>query len=96
MRHGRPSDQELRQTFHELLERALTGGGPYSCNGLDDDTEETIWAIAAAEPADRTALVPAAYRAFAGQLDGSNAARRDEEMERWLDEREQRRSGGTP
>ncbi|MER7584515.1 hypothetical protein [Kitasatospora sp. NPDC097691] len=93
MRHRWPTDQELRQTFHEELERVLVRGGPRSCTRLDEDTSEALWAIASAEPADRKALVPAAYRAFAGRLDGSNAARRHEDQERWFEEREQRRQG---
>ncbi|AUY54790.1 hypothetical protein [Streptomyces sp. CB01881] len=92
MRHRWPTDQELRQIFHGELERVLAGGGPRSCTGLDNDTAEALWAIATAEPADRKALVPALYRAFAGQLDGSNAARWHEELERRF-ERGQRRQG---
>ncbi|MEU1286948.1 hypothetical protein [Kitasatospora sp. NPDC005856] len=95
MRHGWPTDQELRQTFHAELERVLTGGGPRSCTGLDNDTDDALWAIASAEPADREALVPAAYRAFAGQLDGSNAARWHEELELRFAERERRRQSET-
>jgi hypothetical protein len=91
MRHGWPTGQELRQIFHEELERVLAGGGPRSCTGLDNDTAEALWVIASVEPADREALVPTAYRAFAGQLDGSNAARWNEDLERWFEEREQRR-----
>ncbi|MBP0451120.1 MULTISPECIES: hypothetical protein [unclassified Kitasatospora] len=87
MRHRRPTDQELRQIFHGELERVLAGGGPRSCTGLDNDTAEALWAIASAEPADREALVPAVYRAFAGQLDGSNAARWHEELERRFEKR---------
>ncbi|MFD0278035.1 hypothetical protein ACFVHB_29585 [Kitasatospora sp. NPDC127111] len=93
MRHRRPTDQELRQIFHAELERVLAGGGPRSCTGLDNDTAEALWAIASAEPVDRETLVPAAYRAFAGQLDGSNAARWHEELERRFEERRQRRPG---
>ncbi|MER5635969.1 hypothetical protein ABT095_03310 [Kitasatospora sp. NPDC002227] len=91
MRHGRPTDQELRQIFHRELERVITGGGPRSCTGLDNDTARALWAIASAGPADRAALAPAAYRAFAGQLDGSNAARWRAGLERWFEERQQRR-----
>ncbi|RKT09784.1 hypothetical protein BX285_6889 [Streptomyces sp. 1114.5] len=93
MRHRWPTEQELRQSFHAELERVVAGGGVRSCTGLDNDTSEALWAIASAEPADRGALVPAAYRAFAGQLDGSNAARWHEDLERRFEEREQRRQG---
>jgi hypothetical protein len=91
MRHGWPSDQELRETFHQELEAVLAGRGSRSCTGLDDDTSQALWAIFMAEPGDREALAAAAYRAFAGQLDGSNAARWHADMERWFEEREQRR-----
>ncbi|MER7579678.1 hypothetical protein [Kitasatospora sp. NPDC097691] len=94
MRHRWPTDQELRQTFHAELERVVAGGGPRSCSGLDNDTGEALWAIASAEPADREALVPAAYRAFAGQLDGSNAARWKADLERRFEEHRQRRQDG--
>ncbi|MFJ6770234.1 hypothetical protein ACIQOV_04515 [Kitasatospora sp. NPDC091257] len=72
-----------------------TGGGQRACTGPDDGTAEALRAIASTEPADREALLPAAYRAFAGQLDGSNAARRHEEPELRFKEREQRRQGET-
>ncbi|MER7767171.1 hypothetical protein [Kitasatospora sp. NPDC096140] len=91
MRDRRPTDRELRQIFHAELERVLTGGGPRSCSGLDNDTDKALWAIASAEPADREALAPAAYRAFAGQLDGSNAARWKEDLRRRFEEHAQRR-----
>ncbi|GAB2725420.1 hypothetical protein [Kitasatospora kifunensis] len=91
MRHGRPSDQELRAIFQQELEEVLAGRGPRSCTGLDDDTSQALWDIFVAEPGDREALAAAAHRAFAGQLDGSNAARWHADMERWFEEREQRR-----
>ncbi|WP_405363510.1 hypothetical protein OG535_39555 [Kitasatospora sp. NBC_00085] len=37
--------------------------------------------------------MPAVYRAFAGQLDGTNVARWHEELESRFEEREQRRQG---
>ncbi|WP_327071042.1 hypothetical protein OG500_36035 [Kitasatospora sp. NBC_01250] len=82
MRAGRPSRQQLRTNFHQEVENALAGAGLRSCTGLDDDTEQALWEIAAAEPADREGLAAAAYRAFAGQLDGSNAARWHADLQR--------------
>ncbi|MFF7636258.1 hypothetical protein ACFZB9_24385 [Kitasatospora sp. NPDC008050] len=91
MRFGHPSDQQLRAIFHHELEEVLAGRGPRTCTGLDDDTSQALWAISEAEAGDREALAAAAYRAFAGQLDGSNAARWHADLESWFEEREQRR-----
>ncbi|MEV5504867.1 hypothetical protein [Streptomyces orinoci] len=84
MGNDRPSRQQLRDSFHRGVLNALAGE-VCTATLVDMDTDEALWAIASAEPADREELVAAAYRAFAGQLDGSNAARRAEEMQRRFD-----------
>lgn len=75
MRSGRPSPEQLRRNFESVLADALSGEGVRTETGLDNDTETAVWAIARAYPNVPDELVAAAYRAFAGQLDGSNAAR---------------------
>ncbi|SEL57965.1 hypothetical protein [Streptacidiphilus jiangxiensis] len=77
-----------------VLGDVLNGRGVHSCSGLDDDTETALWAIAEAHPDVSLELVDAARAAFAGQLDGSNAARWGEDLERWFEEREERRQPG--
>ncbi|GAB7188846.1 hypothetical protein ATKI12_8961 [Kitasatospora sp. Ki12] len=78
-----PKDPEqLRAVFESVLAGTLAGRGVPSCLGLDTDTDEALWAIEMARPDVPPALVEAARRAFAGQLDGSNAARWRERMER--------------
>ncbi|MER7754738.1 hypothetical protein [Kitasatospora sp. NPDC097643] len=81
-----------------MLTDALAGRGIRSCTGLDDDTENALWAICDADPdgpaGDRAELVAAARRAFAGQLDGSNAARWRENLARKIAERSARAAGG--
>ncbi|WP_181799626.1 hypothetical protein [Kitasatospora acidiphila] len=91
MRAGRPSWEQLRENFDSMLASVLAGGGVRSCNGLDSDTDDALWAIMMAYPDVTPELVEAAHRAFAGYQDGSNAARWEAEMDRWLEEREQRR-----
>ncbi|APB01566.1 hypothetical protein [Nocardia seriolae] len=92
MRHGQPSDDELRANFDEVLAEVLTGRGVHTATGLDDDTEDALWAIAEAHPNATPELIAAARQAFAGQLDGSNAERWAEEMDNWFDEREERKA----
>ncbi|MFI6056164.1 hypothetical protein ACIBCO_39635 [Streptomyces violascens] len=89
-RSDRPSRQQLREGFHHHLQNALTGQ-VRTHTGLDEDTDNALWAIASAAPADREELVAAAYRAFAGQLDGSNATRRQEAHQRRIEAWAQRR-----
>ncbi|MEV6095113.1 hypothetical protein [Nocardia sp. NPDC051981] len=92
MRHGYPSDDELRQNFDEVLSHVMQGRGVHTATGLDDDTQTALWAIAEAHPNITPELIDAARRAFAGQLDGSNAARWREDMDNWFEEREQRKA----
>ncbi|WP_433564577.1 hypothetical protein ACQP1O_04215 [Nocardia sp. CA-151230] len=92
MRHGHPSDDELRENFDEVLTHVLAGRGVHTATGLDDDTQDALWAIAEAYPNATPELIDAARRAFAGQLDGSNAERWQEEMDNWFEEREERKA----
>ncbi|MEV0564106.1 hypothetical protein [Dactylosporangium sp. NPDC050588] len=92
MRLDHPDDDEQRAIFEELLASVSTGGGIYSCNGLDMETEEALWAIARAYPAVTDDLVAAARAAFAGQLDGSHAAARRAALVRKFDELNRRRA----
>ncbi|MFC5750961.1 hypothetical protein [Actinomadura rugatobispora] len=82
MRLNRPTQEELRENFATLLESVITGGGIRSESGLDMEVEEALWSIARAYPEVPAELVAAAYRAFAGQLDGSNAGARRAALER--------------
>ncbi|MFI1915030.1 hypothetical protein [Nocardia sp. NPDC020380] len=92
MRHGDPSDDELRANFDEVLSDVLAGRGVHTATGLDDDTQDALWAIAEAYPDATPELIEAARHALAGQLDGSNAERWREEMDNWFDEREERKA----
>lgn len=86
MRIGHPTDDELRENFAEMLESVRNGGGLRTETGLDMTTEDALWAIARAYPEVTEELVAAARAAFAGQLDGSNARWRREELERRFEE----------
>ncbi|WP_330233021.1 hypothetical protein OHA40_11390 [Nocardia sp. NBC_00508] len=94
MRYDYPSDDELRANFDELLASVLTGGGIYSESGLDMETEEALWTIARAYPDVPDELVDAARAAFAGQLDGSNAAARQAALVRKIEEFNRRKAAG--
>lgn len=87
MREKRPSEEQLRRNFERELESVSTGGGLTSETGLDVETEEALWAIADAYPQVDDALIAAARRTFAAQLDGSHAAARHAELARKLEER---------
>ncbi|MFJ7206768.1 hypothetical protein ACIQWR_24965 [Streptomyces sp. NPDC098789] len=103
MRHGRPSEEQLRRNFDSVLTAVLSGRGVRTETGLDHTTQTALWAIARARPkapnpaspanppeapealealVAMEALVAAARRAFAGQLDGTNAAAWRAEMDR--------------
>lgn len=87
MRHGRPSQEQLRRNFESVLTNVLSGRGVRTETGLDTPTENALWAISRAFPEAPDALVAAAYRAFAGQIDGSNAAAWRAETDRRIAER---------
>ncbi|MFF2087777.1 hypothetical protein ACFVVM_28700 [Nocardia sp. NPDC058176] len=93
MRESDPTEAELRQNFEEMLHSVLTGGGIHSETGLDMKTEDALWEVARAYPNVPDALVDAARTAFAGQLDGSTAREREQEMARRFAEFERRRPG---
>jgi hypothetical protein len=78
----RPSGEQLLRTFEKVLAEVLAGRGVRSCTGLDGPTQDALWRITRAHPDVRAGLVDAARSAFAGQLDGSNAARWREALAR--------------
>ncbi|MGW4242990.1 hypothetical protein [Nocardia sp. NPDC004722] len=86
MRGSRPSDEQLRDNFESALAAARAGNGVRSETGLDAPTKDALWAIARAYPDVPDAMVAAAERSFAGQLDGSNAERWRAEMARRIAE----------
>jgi hypothetical protein len=91
MRSRYPTDDELRGVFEEELGSAVAGGPLRTDTGLDMETDEALVAIAMAYPAVSDALVAEARRAFAGQLDGSNAAARRADLDRLIDDYNRRR-----
>ncbi|MFE2995142.1 hypothetical protein ACFXG4_09055 [Nocardia sp. NPDC059246] len=90
MRRGHPTKEQLEQSFERVLSMVLSGYGVPSSSGLDPETKEALWKVAHAYPAVTDALLIAARSAFAGQLDGSNAARSQAERDRRLTELEKR------
>ena len=92
MRSRPPTDDELRRAFEEELASAAAGGPLRTDTGLDLETDEALAAIAMAYPAVSDALLGAARRAFAGQLDGSNAAARRADLDRLVDDYNRRRN----
>ncbi|MFE3187223.1 toxin-antitoxin system YwqK family antitoxin [Streptomyces violascens] len=88
-----PTEDQLRRTFGAVLEEVLSGQGLRTCTGLDMETDEALWEIAKYGPGAPAELVDAARAAFAGQLDGSNAARWHAEFMRKIEGRKQRVAG---
>ncbi|WP_189382337.1 toxin-antitoxin system YwqK family antitoxin [Streptosporangium nondiastaticum] len=88
---GWPTDDQLKKTFVAVLGEVLSGQGIRSCTGLDMDTDDALWEIAAHYPEVSLDLVDAARAAFAGQLDGSNAARWHAEIQRKFKDRQEGR-----
>ncbi|WP_067711993.1 hypothetical protein [Nocardia yamanashiensis] len=79
---GRPGEEQLRRNFDNALAAASAGHGVRSESGLDEPTQRALFAVAGAYPEIPQELTDAARAAFAGQLDGSNAAGRRAEFER--------------
>ncbi|MFI9406468.1 hypothetical protein [Nocardia sp. NPDC052316] len=77
-----PTEDELRQSFDAALDAVRAGAGISSDTGLDLRTVNALWEIADAYPDIPEQLIAAARAAFAGQLDGSNAAARQAAIER--------------
>ncbi|WP_280266723.1 hypothetical protein [Nocardia wallacei] len=94
MRLNPPTRAELRRNFEEELTSVCDGGGLSSDTGLDMETEAALWDIARAYPDVSDALVAAAHRAFAGQLDGSNHAASRARMEQMFEEHRRGRDSG--
>ncbi|MET9488639.1 hypothetical protein [Nocardia sp. NPDC006630] len=84
MRRSRPSKEQLQDSFEYILSRILSGRGFLTGSGLDIETMNALKAVARVRPNVTDELLEAARLAFAGQLDGSNAARRQEELDRVL------------
>lgn len=87
MRFGHPSNEQLQRNFDSVLENVLSGRGVRTETGLDPKTENALWAIRYAHPNASQELIEAARKAFAGQLDGTNAAEWRAEMDRRIAER---------
>ncbi|MFB8002139.1 hypothetical protein [Nocardia sp. NPDC056000] len=87
MRFGHPSTEQLRLNFDSVLEQVLSGRGVRTETGLDPKTENALWQIRYAYPNASEDLIEAARRAFAGQLDGTNAEEWRAEMDRRIAER---------
>lgn len=87
VRRGHPSREQLEHSFARMLSMVLAGHGVRTCTGLDDETKNALRVIARAYPHAGEESVEAARRAFAGQLDGSNAARWHARHDRDLAER---------
>ncbi|WP_245676912.1 hypothetical protein [Nocardia acidivorans] len=85
---GHPSKEQLQRNFDSMLQRALSGGGLRTETGLDQQTMRALRDLRSAYPNASPELEAAARRAFAGQLDGSNAAARRAEMDRIIAEYE--------
>lgn len=83
-----PTEDELRQSFVDALTSVRGGGGVASDNGLDLRTMAALWQIADAYPVIPDELIAAAGAAFAGQLDGSNAAAREAAIDRAFEQGE--------
>ncbi|WP_369636528.1 hypothetical protein [Nocardia sp. JMUB6875] len=86
---GRRTKEQLQDSFDFMLSRILAGGSFLTGSGLDEETMNALEAVAMARPDVPDNLVEAARRAFAGQLDGSNAARWRAERDRVLTGREE-------
>ncbi|MFI0739640.1 toxin-antitoxin system YwqK family antitoxin [Streptomyces sp. NPDC021100] len=89
MRRDRPTDDQLARVFATVLKEVLSGQGLRNHTGLDMETDDALWEIAKYGPGAPPELVDAARAAFAGQLDGSNAARWRAELARKIGPRRQ-------
>jgi hypothetical protein len=72
--------EKLRGNFEIMLEFARTEGILYTETGLDAEVTAALADVAGECPDPLPELIVAAQRAFAGQLDGSNAARAQEKL----------------
>ncbi|WP_024800391.1 hypothetical protein [Nocardia sp. BMG51109] len=96
MRLNHPTEEELRRNFEEQLASVRGGGGLSSDTGLDSRTDAALWDIAVAYPNVPDAVVEEARNAFAGQLDGTNAAERQAKLERMFEELTRDRTNTDP
>ncbi|NKY46171.1 hypothetical protein [Nocardia cerradoensis] len=82
---GRLTPEQLRGEFKLALRIARTTGVVYPDNGLDKVVEDAIGEVAMGCPDPAPELIAAAEHAFAGMLDGSNAARARQDLLDWFD-----------
>lgn len=82
---GRLTSEQLRGEFELALRIARTTGVVYPDSGLDHFVTGAIDEVAMGCPDPAPELIVAAERAFAGMLDGSNAAWAQQELSDWFD-----------
>ncbi|MFC4124724.1 hypothetical protein [Nocardia rhizosphaerae] len=82
MRTDHPAEDEIRANFEQMLAAVCAGGGLRTDTGLDNETEQALWAIASAHPDITDELVATARAEFAAQLDGSHRRARREALAR--------------
>ncbi|WP_194825902.1 hypothetical protein [Nocardia sp. XZ_19_231] len=85
MRTDYPTEDEMRANFEEMLASVSGGGGLRTETGLDNETENVLWAISRVRPEAPEELVTAARVEFAAQLDGSHKRARRAALTRRLD-----------
>lgn len=84
-RHGFATDKEIKKNFDEALTAAIDlGQWPPSDQGFDNYVDDALRQLAKSYPQIQPALIAGAQLALAGQLDGTNAARRRAELDALL------------
>lgn len=77
--------EQLKTNFDTCLKNAVELGiWPPSDQGFDDYVDKALTAVAKSFPNPNGGLIAKARKAFEGQLDGSNRARREAELDAWL------------
>lgn len=77
--------EQLKANFDKCLKDAVELGiWPPSDQGFDDYVDASLTAVAKDYPNPKGDLIARARKAFEGQLDGSNRARREAELDAWL------------
>ncbi len=85
MRTDYPSEDEMRANFEQMLASVCGGGGLRTETGLDNETEDALWAISRVYPHVPEDLVTAARAEFGAQLDGSHKRARQAALARRLE-----------
>jgi hypothetical protein len=93
MRTDYPTEDEMRANFEEMLASVCGGGGLRTETGLDNETENALWAISRVHPRVPEELVTAARAEFAAQLDGSHKRARKAALARRLEELDREAKG---